>query len=34
MYWSCHIPNDLSNKICVVNETEDLNLAFSTCLQE
>ena len=33
MYWSCHT-NDLSNKICVVNETEDLNLAFSTCLQE
>ena len=29
---SCHTPNDLSNKICVLNETEDLNLSIFNML--
>ena len=29
--WSCNPLNDLSNKICVPNYTEDLNLRVLTC---
>ena len=31
---SCNTLNDFSNKVCVPNKTEDLNLISSTWLQE
>ena len=31
---SCNNPNDLSNKVCVSNETEDLNLNVFNIITE
>lgn len=31
---SCNNPNDLSNKVCVSNETEDLNLNIFNIITE